>query len=139
VGINKIKVFCKGIAIKGTKIVNILIPAIKYALARYLFKVTFVFVTLYLIEYFTHMNISSCEPLLQVNGNNWSEVMFKVGLGLVGVTIFSYNIKPICGVWTKVFDVLTGRGILKAQQRENIEALLELKGIIANLQKTVHK
>ena len=129
----KIKIFCKSINNKIEKLVIIIKPAIIYALAGYLFKVTFVFVTLYIINYYTHMNISSCESLLQVNGNNWSEVLFKVGLGLVGVTIFSYNIKPICGVWTKVFDVLTGRDILKAQQKENLEALLDLKKFIKDL------
>jgi len=85
---NKIKFFFKSIGIKGRNIVNIVKPAIIYALAKYLFKVTFVFVTLYIINYYTHVDISSCESLLQINGNNWSEVLFKVGLGLVGVTIF---------------------------------------------------
>ena len=45
-------------------------PALKYTVSEYTFNRTFVFVSLVIINYFTHINIFSCGLLLQVNGNN---------------------------------------------------------------------
>ena len=51
-------------------------PALKYVVAEYTFKRTFVFVSSVLINYFTHVDIPSCGLLLQLNDNNWVRVFF---------------------------------------------------------------
>ena len=49
----------------------------------------------FVINYCMGWNISSCESILNINSNTWGEVFFKLGLGCVGLTLFSYHVKLI--------------------------------------------
>ena len=80
---------------KVRKVINFLLPPLIYSIKKNTFKIIFVISVTFIINYCMGWNISSCESILNINSNNWGEVFFKLGLGCVGLTLFSYHVKPI--------------------------------------------
>ena len=64
---------------------------------------------------------------------------FKLGLGCVGLTLFSYHVKPIGFIWVGLFDIITGKDIIKAQNLQCDKIIKKLVSVKSELVDVKHE